>query len=249
MLDFVTQFLEQFAYVGLVGILLAAGLGVPIPEDIPLMVGGLLSAQGVTNVYVVFGLAYASILVGDFMIFSAGRRLGPAALKKPWALKLLTHRRQRVITRYFKKWGPLTIVAARHMAGLRAPCFLMAGVARMNPIWFILADGFGACLSVPLFIFIGYKFGENLDAIIAYVKEAQRGLMVLGIILAVALLVARHLFLRRTRAERHVTNHLAADAARRLREEKRARKQLARQGTALPVAPVAPPVVGQEKTP
>ncbi|MEW5849579.1 MAG: DedA family protein [Myxococcota bacterium] len=219
MLAFLTSVLEQFAYVGLVAVLLAAGLGVPIPEDIPLMVGGLLSARGYTNVYLIFAFAYAAILVGDFIIFSAGRRLGPAALKRPWAVKLLTHRRQRLLKRHFLKYGPLTIVAARHMAGLRAPCFLMAGVARMSPWKFILADGFGACISVPFFIWVGYKFGENLDAILAFIKEAQRGLLVGAAILGVLVLLGRHLYMRRTRAERHVTNRLAADAARRLKQE------------------------------
>jgi len=191
------SFLTQFAYVGLVGVLLAAGLGVPIPEDIPLIIGGLLSARGLTNAYVVFACAYVAILAGDFIIFSTGRRLGPAALKRPWAQRLLTHKRQRTLRRHFLKYGPLTIVAARHMAGLRAPCFLMAGVAGMSPVKFLLADGFGACLSVPLFIWLGYKFGENLDAIIAYMKEAQTGLLVAGGVAVLAFVVLRTILKRR----------------------------------------------------
>ncbi|MBI5495073.1 MAG: DedA family protein [Deltaproteobacteria bacterium] len=188
MLEFLQSFIAQFAYAGIVAVLLAAGLGLPVPEDIPLMVGGLLSAQGVTNAYMVFGFAYVSILVGDFLIFSMGRRLGPKALQKPWAARVLTPQRQAALNEHFRKHGPLTIVVARHMAGLRAPCFLMAGVARMSPVKFILADGFGACLSVPLFIWVGYKFGENLEFILDRIKEYQQlalGVAVLGVVLAV----------------------------------------------------------------
>lgn len=184
-------FLEQFAYGGLVAVLLAAGLGVPIPEDIPLMLGGILSARGITSAYLIFAFAYFAILAGDYIIFSMGRRLGPAALQKPWAQKLLTHKRQRVLRRHFLKYGPLTIVAARHMAGLRAPCFLMAGVAGMSPLKFLLADGFGACLSVPLFIWLGYKFGENLDAILAYMDEAKAGILIAAAVAVVVFLVVK----------------------------------------------------------
>lgn len=190
-------FLEQFAYGGLVAVLLAAGLGVPIPEDIPLMIGGLLSARGITDAYLVFAFAYVAILGGDYLIFSMGRRLGPAALQKPWAQKLLTHKRQRQLRRHFLKYGPLTIVAARHMAGLRAPCFLMAGVAGMSPWKFLLADGFGACLSVPLFIWLGYKFGENLDSILESMDEAKHIIAVVAVVAIVVFTVVKVLRTRR----------------------------------------------------
>lgn len=163
----------QFAYAGLAAVLLAAGLGVPIPEDIPLMVGGFLAAGGYANKYAVFGVAYFSILVGDFIIFSTGRRLGPVALSKPWAARVLTPQRQQQLVDHFGRHGFLTIVVARHMAGLRAPAFLMAGVSGMSRLRFLLADAFGACLSVPLFIFLGYTFGENLPDILRKMKLYQ----------------------------------------------------------------------------
>lgn len=200
MLAFIQDFMAQFAYAGLVGVLLAAGMGLPLPEDIPLMVGGLLSAQGVTNVYLVFGLAYVSILVGDFMIFSMGRRLGPKALQKPWAAKVLTPRRQEQLNQHFRKHGPLTIVVARHMAGLRAPAFLMAGVARMSPLKFILSDAFGACLSVPLFIFVGYKFGENLEEILQRIKQYQLAAGGVAAALVLVTLLVRRILKRRAAA-------------------------------------------------
>ena len=202
MLEFIQGFMAQFAYVGMVAVLLAAGLGVPLPEDIPLMVGGLLSAQGVTNVYLIFAFAYVSILVGDYMIFSMGRRLGPKALQKPWAAKVLTPKRQQQLNEHFQKHGLITIVVARHMAGLRAPCFLMAGVARMSPAKFIVADGLGACVSVPLFIWVGYKFGENLEYILERIKEYQQTALVGAVVLlVVGLLVRRTLKARRLARE------------------------------------------------
>jgi membrane protein DedA with SNARE-associated domain len=186
MLEWIQGVMAQFAYAGLAAVLLAAGLGVPIPEDIPLMVGGVLAAHDYANVFIVFGVAYVSILAGDFVIFSTGRRLGPVALAKPWASRVLTAQRQAQLNEHFRQHGFLTIVVARHLAGIRAPAFLMAGVAGMNPVKFLLADGFGACLSVPLFIFVGYKFGENLPAILATMKAYQP--VALGVAVGLGLL-------------------------------------------------------------
>ena len=42
------SFLAKFTYLAIVGVLSAAGLGVPISEDLTLLLGGGLAAQGVT---------------------------------------------------------------------------------------------------------------------------------------------------------------------------------------------------------
>lgn len=202
-LDFIQDVYAQFAYLGLAGMLLAAGLGVPIPEDIPLLFGGLASANGFTNPYVVFGVAYVSILAGDMIIFSTGRRLGPVALARPWAARVLTPSRQQMLNAHFARHGFLTIVVARHMAGLRAPCFLMAGVAGMSRAKFLLADAMGACISVPLFIWLGYKFGENLPELLEKLGEYQKAAAVGLVVLVVAAVALRRwLKVRRTRAQK-----------------------------------------------
>jgi hypothetical protein len=53
------------------------------------------------------------------------------------------------------------------------------------PYWrFILWDGLAALLSAPVFVFLGYHFGSELDSLIEVIKEFQYyvmgGIVVLG---------------------------------------------------------------------
>ena len=45
----VTYLLHRFTYLGMFGLLVAAGLGIPIPEDVTLLTGGYLARQGITS--------------------------------------------------------------------------------------------------------------------------------------------------------------------------------------------------------
>ena len=80
MQDFLTNLLGStqgfFAYVTVFGILVACGLGVPLPEDISLILGGFLAHKGAANLTVMMVVGFLGILVGDSLIFYAGRRLG-----------------------------------------------------------------------------------------------------------------------------------------------------------------------------
>ena len=51
----------------------------------------------------------------------------------------------------------------RHMAGLRAPMFAMAGMHNMPISKFWLWDGLGLCVSAPVVIGIGWWLADKLD--------------------------------------------------------------------------------------
>ena len=65
MMQWITQYIEQFQYVAIAFVLFLAGLGIPIPEDIPLIYGGVMAGKGSLNVYIHFVVSMVFILVGD----------------------------------------------------------------------------------------------------------------------------------------------------------------------------------------
>ena len=73
------QFLNKFTYLAMVGVLAAAGLGVPISEDLTLLLGGGLAAQGVTAYWPTLLAGYFGVILGDCLIHHWGARIGPAA--------------------------------------------------------------------------------------------------------------------------------------------------------------------------
>ncbi|HEX9507325.1 MAG TPA: VTT domain-containing protein, partial [Myxococcales bacterium] len=122
----VLSLLYRFTYIGMFGLLIAAGLGLPFPEDLTLLTAGFLARKGVTSLWPTLVVGYVGVVIGDLLIFRLGRRLKEGVYTHPRLGKLLTPKRRQWIENHFRKRGILTVVIARHCAGLRAPTFLVA---------------------------------------------------------------------------------------------------------------------------
>jgi len=157
--------LSRFTYLAIVALLTAAGLGVPISEDLTLLLGGALAARGVTLFWPTLFSGYFGVLFGDCLIQHWGRRIGPAAYQARRVQKVLSAERQEKLRSHFARHGFLTVVVGRHTPMLRAPIFFLAGASGV-PFWkFLLADAISAAFTVPLVVTLGYKFAEHLDDI------------------------------------------------------------------------------------
>ena len=55
----------QFGYLGIVLLLVLGGLGVPIPEEAPIVLSAILSHKGAMIWYLALGACFAGVLLGD----------------------------------------------------------------------------------------------------------------------------------------------------------------------------------------
>ena len=53
-LQLLVEFFSQYGYIAVFGVLILCGFGLPIPEDITLVSGGIISALGNTNQHIMF---------------------------------------------------------------------------------------------------------------------------------------------------------------------------------------------------
>lgn len=143
--------------------LILAGLGLPVPEDIMLLAAGVLVHRGEVTYAGALGACAFGVMVGDTTIFLVARRLGPDALQRRPFRWLITPSRQVRIEGMFSRYGNVIVFMARHMAGLRAPTFAMAGMHGMRLTQFWLWDGLGLCVSAPIVIGIGFWLADNID--------------------------------------------------------------------------------------
>ena len=179
------QFLDKFTYLAILAVLSAAGLGVPISEDLTLLLGGALAAKGVTAYWPTLAAGYGGVLLGDVLIHHWGQRMGPAAYSQKWVRRVLSPERQEKLRAHFAKHGFLTIVVGRHTPMLRAPVFFLSGASNV-PLWkFALADALSAAVTVPIVVTLGYLFAEHLDDIRRKIHGVQ---WVLGGIVAAGLI-------------------------------------------------------------
>jgi membrane protein DedA with SNARE-associated domain len=179
------HFLSKFTYVAIVGVLTGAGLGLPISEDLTLLLGGGLAARGITDYWPTLACGYFGVLFGDVLIHHWGLRMGPAAYRHRMVRRHLSLERQEKLRMHYAKHGFLTVVVGRHTPMLRAPIFFLAGASRV-PLWkFLLADALSAAVTVPIVVWLGFEFGEHLDEIRAKIHQFEW--VIVGVVAVAAL--------------------------------------------------------------
>ncbi len=188
------------------------GFGFPMPEDVILVTGGVLAwlaspleeptLAGMIRdegLLTMVAVGLAGILVGDSVIYWAGRRLG----RRVAEFRLLRHmvspaKLEKVETK-LRHQGNVVVMIARFLPGLRAPTYFTVGHSHFAYWKFLLYDGMAALVSAPLWVGLGYWFGDDIGRA---AREATRfGNWVLAAVLAiVAFLAARWLWQRRAAA-------------------------------------------------
>jgi membrane protein DedA with SNARE-associated domain len=66
-----------------------------------------------------------------------------------------------------------TVFFGRFVAGIRGAVFLSAGVSGFSYARFLLMDTLAALLTVPIWIWLGMKWGENWEAFLDVFKKGQ----------------------------------------------------------------------------
>lgn len=73
-MEYLIEFFSSYGYWAVFFVLLMCGFGVPIPEDITLVSGGVISGLGYTNVHIMLLVSMIGVLVGDSIMYSRGGR-------------------------------------------------------------------------------------------------------------------------------------------------------------------------------
>ena len=186
------------AYALIFGVLVAQGLGLPLPEDVSLVTGGYLSFVGAAQFAPMLLVAFAGILAGDFLIFTAGRRYGGDLAVSRWFSRLLPAGKRCKAEEYFNRHGEGLVLAARFLPGLRAVTFFVAGASPMAASKFLLLDGLAACVSAPVWMILGRKLGRHLAELLVWVDRVHFLLLGVGAILVATGVIA---VLRRSRRD------------------------------------------------
>ncbi|WP_157315169.1 DedA family protein [Chitinibacter sp. FCG-7] len=179
----------DYGYLAVFTVLLICGFGVPIPEDVSLVAGGVISGLGYANVHTMFAVGMAGVLIGDSAMFLLGRYCGENLLEHRYFKRMMTPERYQAVQDKFERYGNRVLFVARFLPGLRAPIYLTAGMSRrISYLRFLLLDGFAALISVPIWVYLGYYGASNHQWLMTWLGRGQTAILVLvGII---ALIVA-----------------------------------------------------------
>jgi membrane protein DedA with SNARE-associated domain len=192
----VTVFAEN-GYAAVFVALLLCGAGAPLPEDVSLVAGGVITGLGYGNVHVMVAVAAVGVLAGDAGMFLLGHHYGARMLKWRLVARVLTPERYARVQEKFTRYGNRMLFFARFLPGMRTAVYITAGTThRVSFLRFLLLDGLAALVSVPIWVYLGYLGANNQAWLVMWVKRGQTSLWALG---AIVLLVALALWWRHRR--------------------------------------------------
>lgn len=189
----------QYGYLAVFCVLVACGFGAPIPEDIALVAGGVICGLSenmnyAINVHYMVAIALCGVILGDGIMFTLGRYLGPRVTRLPGLKHIITPQNYAKIQEKAHKHGDKILFVARFLPGLRAPIFIISGIShRVSLLKFLAMDGAAALISVPVWVYLGYFFAYDIDDVIKYVRKGEVFILVGVGIAIIAFLVMKFL--------------------------------------------------------
>jgi membrane protein DedA with SNARE-associated domain len=188
------EWFERGSYLGIIFFLTLTGIGLPVPEEVPIVAAGVASRAGALHWYYALPACLVGALLGDSLMYAIGRFFGARVLKEhPWWSGFLTAEREKTIEDLIKKHGIKAFFVARFLVGLRSPFYLTAGSLKVKYRWFLLADFICASVVIGGFFGLAYLFGDRITGLI---QSAERGFTA---VIIVAALAASQAALRATR--------------------------------------------------
>ncbi len=175
---------QQFPYIGLFALLILGGIGLPFPEDATLLLTGILVAQEVIEPVRAILVVYLGLLLTDFMLYLVGKKYGRRVVEHKRFHRIISPKNLAKVEEKVKTWGIWAIFLGRHVVGLRAQLFLVAGIMRIPAVKFLIVDAASALVTIGIWGGIGYWGGNSIPAWVKDLKRIEHigGLVLIGLL-------------------------------------------------------------------
>lgn len=190
------QFIEDWGYLGVFIGILASGMGFPIPEELPIVLGGAAVAHPEVRWYIMLPVCIVGVVIGDSFLYMIGRFWGSRLVQMPLIRKrLMTPERFASIAENFQHYGVKILLFARLTPGIRAPIFLAAGIVKLPVTHFLIADGIYAIPGVSLLFLLSYWFTDAIKNVVLE-SEKARPIIILVVLAAIGLYLVYRVYRR-----------------------------------------------------
>ncbi len=181
-------FVEQGSYWLMIAALVAAGLGLPLPEDIVMISGAILAQRGITDLGLTVAALAVGVFLGDSALFFIARAIGPRIYEWRFMKRLMPPARRAWLEGHIARHGSAVVFFARHVAGFRGPTFAICAIHGISYVRFILWDLLALAISLPVWMGIGWFFSDRIEDALATASTAEK-VVTFGILGVVILLV------------------------------------------------------------
>lgn len=159
---------------GIALILVLGGLGLPIPEEAPIILAAVLTRNGQMSAIPAFGTCLLGVLLGDFVVYLLGYCYGEKVLRFPLTRRFLTRQREAQIKGYFHRHGFKILVSGRLVPGFRTAAYLTAGILKLPALKLLITDLIAVSMTTSLMFGLGFLFADQIQR---GIHEVQQWLM------------------------------------------------------------------------
>lgn len=158
-------------------------IGLFVPGDVIIALGGVYAARGDLNVVAVIALAFVAAMIGESIGFWLGNRYGMRLIRRLPLVNRLEDKLESVED-HFKRHGGKTVAVGRYATAAGAVIPFAAGMGNMSYRRFVAFDAPAVLVWAIGITLVGYVFGRNLDVVETILSRfgwAILGLLILAI--------------------------------------------------------------------
>ncbi len=190
----IQPYLHQYGYLAVFVAIFLEDFGVPLPGETMLIAASLLAPTGALNIVWLMIVAWIAAVLGDNTGYAIGRFGGRRLVLSVGRFILLTPKRLEFAEGFFRRRGAIVVIVARFIEILRQLNGIIAGIASMPWLKFLLYNAIGAALWVgtwsTLFYLVGRK-AEQYGALFRKLQFVLLAALALGLIVWIVVKVAR----------------------------------------------------------
>ena len=182
-MDFLLKAISQHGYLLVFLIALAEACGFPVPAALILVAAGAAAAARILSPFLAVLSALLAMILGDLLLFFAGRYSGWALLGLLCRLSLNPETCILRSAESFYRRGRLTLVFSKFVPGLNTMAPPLAGSMKMKLPQFLQLDLLGASLYISAYGALGYVSRDVVATLTHRVESVSH--IVTGLILTV----------------------------------------------------------------
>jgi membrane protein DedA with SNARE-associated domain len=180
--QFVINLAVAGGYAGIFALMLLEAAAFPLPSEIILPLAGYLVSQGALDFWLVVAYATVAAVIGSFIDYLLGLKLGSPFLNGKAKLPYLDAKHLQRTHRWFDKYGPETVALFRLVPAARVLISFPAGAYGMSKKKFAIYTIAGCLPWNITLVYLGWWLGASWQEVVAafkYVNVAVYAVLIL----------------------------------------------------------------------
>jgi membrane protein DedA with SNARE-associated domain len=158
---FITHVIQSGGYAGLIALMAIESACIPLPSEIIMPFAGYVVYKGQFTLFWVATTGALGCNLGSAIAYWIGSKGGRPLVERYGKWVLMNHHDLDRMTRFFDKYGSITVLISRLLPIVRTFIAFPAGIARMSKIRFHIYTFAGSWPWCFCLAYVGMKLGEK----------------------------------------------------------------------------------------